>query len=180
MQRLLVALGHPQKAFRSVHIAGTKGKGSTAAMLGEMMRGCGHKVGLYMSPHVLDIRERIVVDGAMISESAFAKVVAAVSEVTKKAKVLAPTYFEVLTCAAFLHFQAEEVDIAIVETGMGGRLDATNVLTPEVVGITSISYDHMAQLGSTLTAITKEKAAIIKKGVPVISAPQAEDVRTTG
>ena len=177
MQRLLVALGHPQKAFRSVHIAGTKGKGSTAAMLGEMMRGCGHKVGLYMSPHVLDIRERIVVDGAMISESAFAKVVAAVSEVTKKAKVLAPTYFEVLTCAAFLHFQAEEVDIAIVETGMGGRLDATNVLTPEVVGITSISYDHMAQLGPTLTSIAKEKAGVIKKGVPVISAPQKEDVK---
>ncbi len=177
MHRLLTALGHPQKAFRSVHIAGTKGKGSTAAMLGEMLRGCGHKVGLYLSPHVLDIRERIVVDGAMIGESVFAKTVAAVSAVTQKAKVPNPTYFEVLTCAAFLHFQAEEVDIAIVETGMGGRLDATNVLTPEVVGITSISYDHMAQLGQTLTSIATEKAGVIKKGVPVISAPQKEDVK---
>jgi len=178
MQRLLAALGHPQKTFRSVHIAGTKGKGSTVAMLGEMLRGCGHKVGLYMSPHVLNIRERIIVDGAMISESAFAKAVAAVSAVTKKAKVPNPTYFEVLTCAAFLHFHAADIDIAIVETGMGGRLDATNVLTPEVVGITSISYDHMAQLGPSLTSIAREKAGVIKKGVPIISAPQKDDVKS--
>jgi len=178
MNRLLSALGNPQRTFRAVHIAGTKGKGSTAVMLAEMLRGCGHKVGLYTSPHVLSIRERIVTDGTMISESAFAKAVAAVSEITGKAKVPQPTYFEVLTCAAFQYFQSREVDLAIVEVGMGGRLDATNVLSPEVVGITSISYDHMAQLGTSLAAIAKEKCGIIKKGVPIISAPQRDEVRT--
>lgn len=177
MNRLLAALAHPHKSFRSIHIAGTKGKGSTATMLAEMLRGCGYRVGLYTSPHVITIRERICVDGGLISESGFAKAVNAVAQVASKAKVPSPTYFEVMTCAAFLHFQAEEVDIAVIETGMGGRLDATNVITPEVVGITSISRDHMAQLGSTLSAIAKEKCGIIKKGVPVISAPQADEVR---
>ncbi len=174
---MLSALEHPHKSFRTIHIAGTKGKGSTATMLAEMLRGCGHKVGLYTSPHVLTIRERIVVDGKMISEAAFAKTIAAVLAITTKAKVAKPTYFEMLTCAAFLHFQIEKVDIAVIETGMGGRLDATNVISPEVVGITSISRDHMAQLGTTLSAIAGEKCGIIKKGVPVISAPQPEEVR---
>ncbi len=177
MNRLLAALAHPHKTLRTIHIAGTKGKGSTATMLAEMLRGCGYKVGLYTSPHVMTIRERIAVDGSLISESAFAKAVGAVSAITTKAKVATPTYFEVLTCAAFLHFQAEAVDIAVIETGMGGRLDATNVITPDVVGITSISRDHMAQLGTTLPAIAAEKCGIIKKGVPVISAPQPDDVR---
>ena len=175
--RLLSSLGNPHRAFKSVHIAGSKGKGSTATMLAEMLRGCGLNVGLYTSPHLLDIRERIVVGGKKISEIGFARSVSAVAGITTKARVPEPTYFEVLTVAAFHHFAAEKVDIAIVETGLGGRLDATNVLTPKVVGITSISYEHIAQLGPDLESITREKAGVIKKGVPVFSAPQPSNVR---
>lgn len=177
MGRLLSALGNPQRSFKVVHIAGTKGKGSTATMLAEMLRGCGMKVGLYTSPHLLDVRERIVVDGAMISEAAFARGVAAVADVATQAHVSPPTYFEVLTAVAFRHFEAEEVDIAVVETGMGGRLDATNIVNPEVVGLTSISFDHGHQLGNDLVSIAKEKAGIIKKGIPVVSAPQSSNVK---
>ncbi|MFQ5590577.1 MAG: bifunctional folylpolyglutamate synthase/dihydrofolate synthase [Phycisphaerae bacterium] len=175
--KLLAALGNPHRAFKSVHIAGTKGKGSTAAMLAEMLRASGIKVGLYTSPHVLDVRERIVVDGSMISESAFAKAIGAVVAASTKARVAAPTYFEVLTVAAFHYFAAENVDLAVVETGLGGRLDATNVIQPEVIGITSISYDHFLQLGNDLVSIAKEKAGIMKKGVSVVSAPQRSSVR---
>jgi dihydrofolate synthase/folylpolyglutamate synthase len=175
--RLLSALGNPQRLFKSVHIAGTKGKGSTATMVAEMLRASGVKVGLYTSPHVLDVRERIVVNGRVISESGFAKVVAVAANITAKARVTRPTYFEVLTAVAFRHFANEEVELAVVETGMGGRLDATNVINPAVVALTSISYDHTAQLGADLDSIAREKAGIIKKGVPVISAPQHSDVR---
>jgi len=179
MTRLLSALGQPHRTFKSVHIAGTKGKGSTAAMLAEMLRACGLKVGLYTSPHVLSVRERICVDGEMIPESAFAKAISAVSAITSKARVASPTYFEVLTAAAFHHFAVENVDIAVVETGLGGRLDATNVITPEVVGITSISFDHLAQLGTDLASIAAEKAGVFKKEIPVVSAPQRRNVRET-
>lgn len=175
--RLLSALGNPQKLFKSIHIAGTKGKGSTATMLAEMLGACGYKVGLFTSPHLLDIRERIVVGGAKISEAAFARYVAGVADIASKARVSAPTYFEVLTAAAFRFFADEKVDIAVVETGMGGRLDATNVIIPEVVGLTSISRDHMSQLGNDLKSIAREKAAIMKKGIPVISAPQVVSVQ---
>ena len=177
MNRILAALGNPQRAFKTAHIAGTKGKGSTATMLAEMLRGCGLKVGLYTSPHLLDIRERIVVDGEKISENGFAKAVWGVAHVTARAKVPSPTYFEVLTAAAFQYFADEEIDIAVIETGLGGRLDSTNVITPEVVGITSISFDHMAQLGPTLESIAREKAGVFKKGVTVISAPQRPNVK---
>ncbi len=175
--RLLTALGKPQKTFKSVHIAGTKGKGSTAAMVSAMLRACGLRVGLYTSPHLLSIRERIVVDDVMIPESTFTKAVAKVAGIATKARVPKPTYFEVLTAAAFQYFADEEVDIAVVETGLGGRLDSTNVIQPDVVGITSVSYDHTEQLGNTLTAIAREKAGIIKKGIPAVSAPQVPDVR---
>lgn len=176
--RLLSALGNPHREFKTVHLAGTKGKGSTATMLASMLGACGIKTGLYTSPHLLNIRERIVVDGQMISEAAFARAVAAVSKITTKARVPRPTYFEVLTAAAFRHFAAEEVDLVVVETGLGGRLDATNVISPEVVGFTNISYDHLAQLGTDLASITREKAGIIKDGVPIISAPQRASVKT--
>jgi dihydrofolate synthase/folylpolyglutamate synthase len=146
-------------------------------MLAEMLRSSGFRIGLYTSPHLLDIRERIVVDGEMIPESEFAKAVGAVATITEKARVPEPTYFEVLTAAAFSHFAAKEVEIAVVEAGMGGRLDATNVITPEVVGLTSISRDHMAQLGEDLPSIAQEKAAIIKKGTPVVSAPQRPNIK---
>ncbi len=175
--RLLSALGNPHKKYKTAHVAGTKGKGSTATMLAEMIHGCGIKVGLYTSPHLLDIRERIAVNGDLISEAAFARAVAAVAGVAMKAKVPNPTYFEVLTAAAFKHFADVGVEVAVIETGLGGRLDATNVIAPDVVGITSISYDHMAQLGSTLDAIAKEKAGVFKKGVPVVCAPQRDNVK---
>lgn len=176
--RLLTALGHPERSFKSVHIAGTKGKGSTSAMLAAMLQPCDLKVGLYTSPHILDVRERIVLNGNMISEPAFARSVSEVVAITSKARVPNPTYFEVLTAAAFYFFAQEEVDIAIVETGLGGRLDATNVLSPEAIGITSVSYDHLAQLGTDLVSITKEKAGIMKPGIPVISARQQDNVKS--
>lgn len=176
--RLLAALGNPHRTFKSVHVAGTKGKGSTCAMLSEMLRTCGYKVGLYTSPHLLHIRERIAVNGTPISESEFARAVSAVAGVCARARVPRPTYFEVLTVAAFHHFAEVGADIAVVETGLGGRLDATNVVQPMVAAITSISYDHMAQLGTSLTSIATEKAGIMKKGVPVVSAPQVPKVRS--
>jgi len=177
MNRILKVLDNPHKAVKTAHIAGTKGKGSTATMLAEMIRSSGAKVGLYTSPHILDIRERIRIDGEKISESQFVRVIAAVESAAKKAKIADPTYFEMLTAAAFLYFAQEEVAIAVIETGLGGRLDSTNVVTPEVVGITSISMDHMAQLGHDLGLIAAEKAAVMKKGVVAISAPQPEKVR---
>ncbi len=176
-QRLLSALGNPHREFKSIHIAGTKGKGSTCTMLASMLQACGYRVGLYTSPHILDIRERITVDGDHIGETAFGRAIAAVKAVTTRAKVSEPTYFEVLTAAAFKYFADENVDVAVVETGMGGRLDSTNVLMPVAIGLTSISHDHMAQLGHDIESIAREKAGIIKKGVPVISAPQRPNVK---
>ena len=132
--RLLAALGNPQRAIKCVHIAGTKGKGSTATMLAEMLRACRMKVGLYTSPHILDIRERIVVNGQKISEPAFAKVIAAVANVTTKARVAHPTYFEVLTAGAFYHFANEKVDIAVIEVGLAGDQFELDVL-PVLVGL---------------------------------------------
>ena len=175
--RILSALGNPHRKFKSAHIAGTKGKGSTSNMLAEMVRACNIKVGLYTSPHLLNLRERIAVDGEMISESAFTKTIAAVAGVTAKAKVTSPTYFEVMTAAAFKHFADVGVELAVIETGLGGRLDATNVIAPEVIGITSISIDHVGQLGGTLESIAREKAGVFKKGVPIVSAPQRESIK---
>ena len=177
MNRLLAALGNPHRAFDSVHIAGTKGKGSTATMTAEMLRGAGYKVGLYTSPHVTSICERICVDGKMIPESTFAQMLREVAPAALSLKGASPTYFELLTAIAFAYFAKQKVEIAVVEAGMGGRLDATNVLTPKVCGITSISFDHAAQLGNTLELIAGEKAGIIKKGVPVVSAPQVPAVQ---
>ncbi len=172
MQRLMAALGNPQRRFKSVHIAGSKGKGSTVAMLANMLHGCGYKVGAYTSPHIMHIRERITINGHEVSESAFARLMNVVAAAARKPRVGNPTYFELLTAAGFVHFAKEVVDIAVVETGLGGRLDATNVIKPEAIGVTSISYDHTAQLGTTLESIAEEKAGIFKPGVPVSCSPQ--------
>jgi len=177
IQKMLAELGSPEKRFRCVHIAGTKGKGSTVAMLAGMLQGSGHKVGVYTSPHVMDIRERIAIGSTLISEHDFAKAIGKVAEAVQKGNLEAPTYFEALTAAAFVYFADQRVDIAVIEAGLGGRLDSTNVVKPEVCGITSISYDHMAQLGNTLTAIAEEKAGIFKEGVPVVSAQQPKEVK---
>ncbi len=175
-EKLLDVLGNPHLKYKTVHIAGTKGKGSTATMLAEMLRANGTKVGLYTSPHVMNLRERIRVDGNVVPDAAFTKAISAVEAATKIAGISNPTYFDVLTAAAFLHFAEVGVEVAVIETGLGGRLDATNVVKPDAVGITSISYDHMLQLGSKLTSIAKEKAGIIKQGIPIVSAPQEPEV----
>ena len=176
MQRLATALGNPQRQFMSVHIAGTKGKGSTAHMVAAMLQRSGYKVGLYTSPHFVSICERVRVNGDQISEAEFARLVAKVAPVVEKETKDAFTFFEIMTAAAFQHFADQGVDIAVLETGLGGRLDSTNIVKPEVCAITSISYDHMAQLGRTLPAIAEEKAGIIKTGIPVITGPQEPEV----
>ncbi|MCA9249596.1 MAG: hypothetical protein KDA54_00555 [Phycisphaerales bacterium] len=178
MKKLLSALGHPEKEFKSVHVAGTKGKGCTSTMVACMLQGCGYKVGLYTSPHLTTVRERMTIDGAMPTEQEFTKLLARVATEAIKAlgKDEDATYFELLTAAAFVWFAESEVDFAVIETGLGGRLDSTNIIKPEVCGITNISYDHMALLGPKLTDIAEEKAGIFKKGVPVVSAPQEPEV----
>jgi dihydrofolate synthase/folylpolyglutamate synthase len=177
MLRILQAIGNPHRAIRTVHIAGTKGKGSTCHMLAAMLQHSGYRTGLYTSPHFIDIRERVAIDGHSISEADFARAIARVAPVANRLAKERPTFFEIMTAAAFWHFARHKVDIAVIETGLGGRLDSTNVIKPEVCGIVNISYDHVAQLGNTLEKIAEEKAGIFKPGVPVISAPQTTSVK---
>jgi dihydrofolate synthase/folylpolyglutamate synthase len=170
VERLLAALGDPHTQFPMLHIAGTKGKGSTAALVESCIRAAGFRTGLYTSPHLHTFRERIQVAGEKISRE---EVVALVEEVRPLIES-APgvTTFEVITAIGFLYFARAEVDVAVIEVGLGGRLDATNVLTPEVAVITSLSLDHTYLLGDTLAEIAREKAGIIKPGIPTVSAPQ--------
>ncbi len=177
-KKLLADLGDPHKSLRFVHIAGTKGKGSTATMLAHMLRGNGLKVGVYTSPHILDVRERIVVDNERIPESTLTRLMDRVARVALDYGDALPTYFETLTAIAFLYFLDQRVDIAVIETGLGGRFDATNVVRPDVCAITSISMDHTVELGDSLASIAAEKAGVFKEGVPVVSAPQPEEVKT--
>lgn len=172
MLRLLAAIDNPHRKLKTIHVAGTKGKGSTATMIAGMLQNSGMSVGLYTSPHVIDIRERIAIDGENVSEPGFARLISALAPAVNRMRNDAPTFFEIMTAAAFKHFVDQEVDLAVIETGLGGRLDSTNVIRPEVAAITNISFDHMAQLGNTLEAIAEEKAGIFKPGVPIISAPQ--------
>ncbi len=177
MRALLRELDHPQRHFPAAHLAGTKGKGSTAAMLAAVVQSAGYRVGCYLSPHVDRIEERITVAGRPISTAdllaAFRVVIPAVDTLDHRAArrgAAGPTWFEVLTALAFVHFARSRVDLAVIETGLGGRLDATNLCEPVVSMITSVSYDHMDMLGDTLTAIATEKAGIIRRSCPVISA----------
>ena len=175
MRTLLRKLGNPHEHFRSIHVAGTKGKGSTCAMLASMLQACGYKVGLYTSPHLVDIRERIQIDGEVISQVDFARLAKTMEGIVAHSRPT-PTYFDVLTAMAFKYFAEQKVQIVVVETGLGGRLDSTNVIRPEVTAITSISKDHMAQLGGTLEKIAEEKAGIFKRGIPAITVQQAPEV----
>ncbi len=178
MQKILSAVGRPHRKFKSVHIAGTKGKGSCAHMLANMLQACDHKVGLYTSPHLVDMRERIMIDGQMIEESEFLRLLNQLVPVLRSFDEKSrPTFFEIITTIGFMYFAEQKVDIAIIETGLGGRLDSTNVIKPEVCAITSISYDHTYQLGNALSSIAEEKAGIFKSGVPVISVPQHSEVK---
>ncbi len=173
VHHLLALLGDPHRSFQSVHIAGTKGKGSTAAMTEAILRSAGYRTGLYTSPHLHTFRERIQVDGRLIAESDVVDWVERIQPLVSQVPEI--TTFEVMTALAFAWFAAQRVEWAVVEVGLGGRLDATNVLKPAVVSITSISLDHTAILGDTHAKIAAEKAGIIKPGVPVISAPQSDE-----
>jgi dihydrofolate synthase/folylpolyglutamate synthase len=166
---LLSRLGNPQNSYKTILIAGTNGKGSTAAMSASILCCAGYKVGLYTSPHLIDVRERIVVNGKKISLQEFNQTIAYV-----KNKIQQPvTYFEFLTAVAFVYFQNKKVDIAVLEVGLGGRLDATNICKPLVSVITNIAFDHTEYLGNTLESITREKAGIIKQdGICVTAAKQ--------
>lgn len=168
MRTLLSKLGNPHEQVRTIHVGGTNGKGATVAMLASMLEGCGYTVGRYTSPHLIDVRERIAIDGQPIERAGFTDAIRAVAEATASLDS-PPTFFEVVTAAAFKHFAEQAVDIAVVEVGLGGRLDSTNVITPEVSIITSIDLDHTRLLGLTRQEIAREKAGIFKPGVPALA-----------
>ncbi|NPV53337.1 MAG: bifunctional folylpolyglutamate synthase/dihydrofolate synthase [Firmicutes bacterium] len=176
IERLLEMLGNPHEGLRAVHIAGTNGKGSTAAMIDSILRATGYRVGLYTSPHLVSYTERIRVDGEAIPESDVARIVTRmrplIEDIASDPEFGHPTEFEVGTALAFVFFEERKVDMAVIEVGLGGRFDATNVIAPLVSVITHIDYDHTDRLGTTLRDIASEKAGIIKEGVPVVVAPQ--------
>lgn len=161
---LLERLGNPQRKYRTLHVAGTKGKGSTCAFAASILQEAGYRTGLYTSPHLVEFRERIQVDGRPVSQEGFADLVERVCRAVEPEL----TTFEVVTACAFLYFALRSVKIAVVEVGLGGRLDATNVLLPEVTAITPIGLDHLSKLGHTLREIAGEKSGILKTGRPVV------------
>ncbi|HHX65422.1 MAG TPA: bifunctional folylpolyglutamate synthase/dihydrofolate synthase [Chloroflexi bacterium] len=173
MEELLSQIGNPHRAYPSVHIAGTKGKGSTTAMIDAILRAAGYRTGMYTSPHLHTFRERIRLQGKPISERALTDLVERLLPILNERPEV--TVFEIITALAMWHHAEERVDFGVFEVGLGGRLDATNVITPRVSVITSISLDHVKVLGETIDAIAREKAGIIKPGVPVVSAPQREE-----
>lgn len=180
VEELLNRMGNPQLAARTVHIAGTKGKGSVAAMIAQGLSSSGYKTGLYTSPHLHTLRERITIDGTLISEAEFAAAMATVKPFIESMKkdtgFRQLTYFEALTALAFAYFQKKQVDFQVLEVGLGGRLDATNVVpNPAVCIITSLSLDHTQILGNSLGEIAQEKAGIIKPGCWVVLSPQSEE-----
>ena len=173
MRAILAALGHPEQAWRSVHIAGTNGKGSVVAMVERGLRASGLKTGRYTSPHLDVIEERVAINGEAVDRQTFAAATAVVFEAVDEATrhgtlTVVPTFFEVSTAVAFEIFRQAKVDVAVVEVGLGGRFDATNVLTPEVTAITSIAFDHERHLGNTLSQIAFEKAGIAKPNTPLV------------
>jgi dihydrofolate synthase/folylpolyglutamate synthase len=186
MRALMERLGDPHRQLSIVHVAGTKGKGSTSAMVASMLTAAGYRTGLYSSPHLVDVEERLNIDGRACTAE---ELVALVDQVRPHVEALdrearqtgaaapGPTYFEIVTALAMLHFAQRGVDAAVIEVGLGGRLDSTNVCLPRVSVITSISFDHMKQLGWTLASIAREKAGIIKPGVPVVSGVIDEEPR---
>lgn len=166
--------GHPHNRYRTIHVGGTNGKGSTSHLLAAILRQSGYKVGLYTSPHLLDFRERIRVDGEKISEE---YVVDFVAKHKHQYEKLQPSFFEVTTMMAFCYFADKEVDLAIIEVGLGGRLDSTNIVSPIMSVITNISFDHTLYLGDTLAKIAGEKAGIIKPHIPVVIGEAEGEVR---
>ena len=170
---LLKSLKNPQDNFKTIHLAGTNGKGSTAAIINSILIANGYKVGLYTSPHLISFNERIRVNGVTITDE---EIISFMKHVEPIINEINSTFFEVTTAMAFYHFNNNDVDIAIIETGLGGRLDSTNVVNPSLTVMTPISLDHRDILGSTIEKIAKEKAGIIKRGVPLITANQVNNV----
>lgn len=173
---LCKALKNPHSKFKSIHIAGTNGKGSTSHMLAAILQQAGYKTGLYTSPHLKDFRERIKINGEMIREDFVVDFVERTKAISDEVQ---PSFFELTVAMAFDYFEKEKVDIAVIETGLGGRLDSTNIITPILSIITNIGYDHMNILGNTLQEIAAEKAGIIKPGVPVVIGeclPETENI----
>lgn len=172
---ICAAIGDPQTKFKSIHIAGTNGKGSVSHMLAAVLQTAGYKTGLYTSPHLKDFRERIKVNGEMVAEEFVINFTQQVMPLVDK---LEPSFFEITVAMAFEYFSMQKVDIAIIETGLGGRLDSTNVITPEISVITNIGWDHMNILGDSLEKIAYEKAGIIKQGVPVVIGEWINETRS--
>ncbi|MCC6126796.1 MAG: bifunctional folylpolyglutamate synthase/dihydrofolate synthase [Pirellulales bacterium] len=186
MRNLLAKLGNPQNSLPIIHVAGTKGKGSTSAMLAAVLSNAGYRTGLFTSPHLEKVEERIVLDGRQCSESEFDALIEAVQPIVEELdneaagghfEEIGPTYFEILTAMAMLYFRRQNATAVVLEVGLGGRLDSTNACLPRVSVITSISFDHTLQLGSTLQAIAREKGGIIKPGIPVVSGVVEEEPR---
>jgi len=173
MQALVERLEHPERSFPIIHIAGTKGKGSVAAMCQSVLTCEGYRTGLYTSPHLHDYAERIQIDGHLIPHDELVALVEEIKPVLESIPQI--TTFEITTALAFVYFSRQKVDVAVIEVGLGGRLDATNVVIPVVSVITSLSYDHMFLLGNTLAEIAGEKCGIIKPGVPVVVSPQQDE-----
>jgi len=173
ISRLVEQLGHPERAFLALHIAGTNGKGSVTAMVDTALRAAGHRAARYTSPHLVDLNERFVVDGRPAADEEMTDAVEIVRDAIRQLRSTGalqaePTFFEATTAVAFELFRRAKVEVAAIEVGLGGRLDATNVLTPTATAITSIGFDHERYLGATLREIAVEKAGIIKPGVPVV------------
>lgn len=184
MRALMRGLGHPERSFKSILIAGTNGKGSVSAYLDEGLRAASLRVGRYTSPHLIDIRERITVSGKNIGPAAFERLVLEVRDaserlVRKRILPAHPNHFEILTAVAFLFFRENKVDIAVLEVGLGGRLDATNVASPLVSTIVSIDFDHEEFLGRTLTAIAREKAGVARRGRRLVTGPVPREAEET-
>jgi dihydrofolate synthase / folylpolyglutamate synthase len=182
MQAICAALGHPETRWAAVHVGGTNGKGSVAAVVEEALRAAGHRTGLYTSPHLVRLEERVRLDGTPVDgdtlDEAILEVRAAVTRLQEAGTLdVHPTFFEVMTAAAFLVFRAAAVDVAVLEVGLGGRLDATNVVTPRAAALTSVALDHERHLGATLEAIAYEKAGIVKPARPLVIGPLAEGPR---
>lgn len=175
VKALAAAFGDPQRRLKCIHVAGTNGKGSTAHSIASVLQAAGYRTGLFTSPHLIDFRERIRIDGQMIGED---EVVEFVDRFRRENLTrLHPSFFELTTVMAFDWFARQEVDYAVIEVGLGGRLDSTNIITPLLSVITNISFDHTAQLGNTLPEIASEKAGIIKEGIPVVIGEARGDVR---
>ncbi len=169
---LVEELGHPERQYRVIHVAGTNGKGSTCAMIESALRKAGYRTGLYTSPHLVEPTERIRIDGEPVTREAFTAAFQRVHEVAERSLEQHSTYFETVTAMGFVLMAEAKVDIAVVEVGMGGRLDATNVVRPELCIVTPVDFDHEAYLGNSLEKIAGEKAGILKPGVPAVLAPQ--------